>query len=1774
MIRWRTVNQIEEDAEEDANIEILTEHLLTLYQEALKIHQKGNRSLAKTKYEDILANSIMNDEEIEEMTKGNALHSSSLVMLRFLVFKNYATILDDEFMEATPDHQQAIHPIAQKAMDFYFKAVQIDPTERSLWYRLGRLAQYRHHYRVARLAFERGLATTTASSNSIAALLQDNLQHVQLSPLQWKCFESLCQVLYKIGDHALCGQLLTVGFTRYANWPVGNDLKAALAEPTVEEPMETDSLMPVDPSTPCTISIIRPSWHDLLDALLQRYVVDHQIKRHEKKKPPPSSRHHKQDATADESLSCDPPEFINRSIYIQVNEPVDPESHNGQKATQIAQIIPPADAIDQPAPSDAPPDMTPNVASPIKVDNDPETSASAAVSALPPAPMPEPPQPNSAASPSALNKMIVDLTLGEDDSTVTLAKRKQDEMHLKTDDGQDDQDEPDEPEERPVLRASKRQKQKQESEELLKLKMLKEEEELVAKAQELFDLLKDTSDWKRPTPWFNTVQMDVSASDLAHFWDYFDAKVSELSAAESWSADPLDSITADAHKNTHRSKQSQRYQHVKFTKKPQVDTTSQQDLTDNSKQAVLTVIDGLNNHNGGTLESLTRVVLAFLEQQCQSPFNVDQITTNTLLDIMGLLGNEFIHAGLTWVDKSHQIKILLFICEMLVDQLISSIQSYQANFGNIGTSLSIRTRTQMEQQNTLIEKQRAMCTTWIGLLEQKWLGMAIVDMNLCDHDAIKDVSAIDVSTRTDMLRYWMLLGKIAQCSGDAVLATSWYHHCQTMLSSQAMEAVSLHLSCHYDAVISLEAINTKIHSLELDTAIVTASRSFAQKNYADVLKQMEPLLASEIIHLDHHLTEHMFKILSMIAKCYMATEQYLKAWGYYTKLFVSIMSGFVLHGAEAMTADTLSKRKDNTEFYRILVMLDTVMNEIATLMRETNCKEWLPATLDTKVADGLLILLRTTMIYIFRHSDFIPLVNNFASPDSPPHVPSRCTVNSFFNGLITKAWVTTGVLLQQIINEDHDKMVAMATVLQSLHDELGEREICGASKGIFLKYLMMILEKLDMDDDRRSIYQCYHCLYGILLAKEGEAVEEHHANHGEMDKETAEQLYRLVVDDVMERLHRNVSLKHDLKDGIENVAQMFDKLPENNAFVTRNTAVIKAYLEKEINLAIPLKQMQQQSVLPIHDVLTKMPSLTRVYEHIFWIQGRMLRILIKNRAKIVTERTFLDLEEAAEQFMFHVTMHPDDQLGWYDLGTTYMYLAEEELTWSAENINNNRMDIARYQKVAFNAYMKTWHLLKGGRPLPAKLRHEFFSNFGLLLESMACQPMAMAAFCDDTLIRTMDSDGHLHQVPRQSKKPSAKAAYHLCLLLNSCALKYPSADETEYKILYAIGNCYSRLKRPAEEIADWYLRSLRQAPRVANHYIEPLYKLCATLVKHLYSQSIKPEQVTHYVNEIDGLGLSFGQYAAPSNQMNGIASSSTANGHSQTAQPSDAATQPDTFSNAMSIIDLTTTEIIPPPPPQLHDTRSATDIEAFESLFQKLMDIQRHDKKHWHHRPIYRVAWIYDMIYSDKKKAKTELLQLFTLKLMNKGIVNIWKPDLERPGKHFVYMTQYVSMLISLARATKDLESLKYLCRRLRKSTHLILNEKETFQAAMDAFVEVSLHEIDEQRLGKRDLEILMDSYVDFEKFFAMSAKWITSIRHPKLMALQDLWELRRTAYGFADTKALDEALQECFCFIMFQCTIISTLLKNEAEGDACDRVGRSHVMDQVKTLMHSLGSR
>ncbi|KAI7534037.1 hypothetical protein KC331_g12768 [Hortaea werneckii] len=117
-----------------------------------------------------------------------------------------------------------------------------------------------------------------------------------------------------------------------------------------------------------------------------------------------------------------------------------------------------------------------------------------------------------------------------------------------------------------------------------------------------------------------------------------------------------------------------------------------------------------------------------------------------------------------------------------------------------------------------------------------------------------------------------------------------------------------------------------------------------------------------------------------------------------------------------------------------------------------------------------------------------------------------------------------------------------------------------------------------------------------------------------------------------------------------------------------------------------------------------------------------------------------------------------------------------------------------------------------------------------------------------------------------------------------------------------------------------------------------------------------------------------------------------------------------------------------------------------------LKNLRAADKANWHHRMIARAAHI---VYENSNHvragsmsgvqlgaagAKHELTQQMFTKTM---VLQVWRPESERPGRHFVYTARYTRFFTRILEELRDRAGLEALARRVRRRPH------DTFEHAL-----------------------------------------------------------------------------------------------------------------------------
>lgn len=94
--------------------------------------------------------------------------------------------------------------------------------------------------------------------------------------------------------------------------------------------------------------------------------------------------------------------------------------------------------------------------------------------------------------------------------------------------------------------------------------------------------------------------------------------------------------------------------------------------------------------------------------------------------------------------------------------------------------------------------------------------------------------------------------------------------------------------------------------------------------------------------------------------------------------------------------------------------------------------------------------------------------------------------------------------------------------------------------------------------------------------------------------------------------------------------------------------------------------------------------------------------------------------------------------------------------------------------------------------------------------------------------------------------------------------------------------------------------------------------------------------------------------------------------------------------------------------------------------------------------------------------AKYELTQQIFTKTM---AIQVWKPENERPGRHFVYTSRYVEFFVRLLRQTRDWATLEALAKRIRKRAGDFLDHTRLWDTVCRACLDVSKHDLSLRKL-------------------------------------------------------------------------------------------------------------
>lgn len=251
---------------------------------------------------------------------------------------------------------------------------------------------------------------------------------------------------------------------------------------------------------------------------------------------------------------------------------------------------------------------------------------------------------------------------------------------------------------------------------------------------------------------------------------------------------------------------------------------------------------------------------------------------------------------------------------------------------------------------------------------------------------------------------------------------------------------------------------------------------------------------------------------------------------------------------------------------------------------------------------------------------------------------------------------------------------------------------------------------------------------------------------------------------------------------------------------------------------------------------------------------------------------------------------------------------------------------------------------------------------------------------------------------------------------------------------------------------------------------------------------------------------------------------------------------------------------------------------------QVLKALRSADKSNWHHRMVARVSLVTSFfrrqlndvqaahtIYENDPNDRVAMLgakyefnqQIFT-KTMS---IQVWKPDNERAGRHFVYTSRYVRFFTRLLYKLNDKAGLEALARRIRKKNGDFMDHAGVWEEVSRAYLKVDtpfvcfyFFLVDSVKLLRHQPDVSVpDGYSEilfqgkevelFQNQAARLETWMhaQTASLPAMDILREAIELRKLNNGLFKSPMFEDLIRDVYAHI-FDAIVPDLVAKDAAE--------------------------
>ncbi|KAJ1334238.1 calcineurin-binding protein cabin-1 [Microdochium nivale] len=720
------------------------------------------------------------------------------------------------------------------------------------------------------------------------------------------------------------------------------------------------------------------------------------------------------------------------------------------------------------------------------------------------------------------------------------------------------------------------------------------------------------------------------------------------------------------------------------------------------------------------------------------------------------------------------------------------------------------------------------------------------------------------------------------------------------------------------------------------------------------------------------------------------------------------------------------------------------------------------------------------------------------------HTSTGATFQSYLTKLRemqVRNWSLIYAMLKMGITQQKSKFETpetnLADFLSCVHRVVGLRKFCKASNKIFLKMMRVELLKQHLVDNWEDyLGQVLYDLYGIKFGLEDHEIEDHGCPPEKLERRNTMALVERVCV-LANAMPMKDLLKSDLKGTIEHMQQAIGQTKSNQQLIhnLRNFTSLLQQPVQPLRLYQALRGNVTIDAVSVHNQDSILAKLKW-----FFLLGMIAFSKFKgvdlNRRQ--TPGATDDLRMGATFLRQQLQYTPDQWDAWFRLAECFDYELDEFVLWTADKINKERADLVKFQRNAIHCYTLALSYSRGLLPELAQERredlHELYHKFGMRMYASSREPFAMEPFHDENKRFVINETGADAKVLTSQLEDYKVYKYAARLFKKATAM-----DPKQWKNPYMLAKCIWKMfqksyitldhqDRQSRPTVAEVIRALEESVEVVNALpkprhgqdpiLEPHYKIVAVIYKLVKRGDLEKQEAADILQR-----------------------------------------QPSAVQKGEKV-----------------DMTNPDDWDPF--VIKTLMHLREKDRSNWQHRITMRHATVlFDQDAAEPSFAQaTAAFSVLRESMFTKTMVmNVWKCDAERPGRHHVYTERYIRFVVKLLMAIKDRTNFEALLRRLRKKGADFYHFGDLWMTCCMAYLQLLRQTFQVDPVVEDEFKLVIQE--EFDIITSRINEWSihSAADHAIFGCLQEAIELKKLNGGLMKAAPIDDLISDCYSALYFE---------------------------------------